>query len=83
MWGYAFEAATYIRNRILSVRVDALLKPPYKLWTNKVPCMRHWRRWGCKAYVHIPKVQRPKNFSPILKTVNTVAVRFDSYTGKH
>jgi transposase InsO family protein len=41
MWGYAFEAATYIRNRIPSVRVDGLLKSPYELWTNKVPCICH------------------------------------------
>jgi transposase InsO family protein len=35
MWAYAFEAATYIRNRIPSVRVDGLLKTPYELWTNR------------------------------------------------
>ncbi len=32
------------------------------MWTNKVPCIRHWRRWGCKSYVHIPKAKRVKNF---------------------
>ena len=63
-WGYAFQAATYVRNRIPSVPSNGRLLSPYELWTNKVPSIRHLRRWGCKCYKHIPKATQAKDFLP-------------------
>ena len=37
---------------------------PYQFETGKVPNLSHIRTWGCKAWVHIPKERRTKNFKP-------------------
>jgi hypothetical protein len=63
MWGYAFLAATYIRNRIPSVLINGTVKSPYELWTGKVPCIRHLRRWGCKCFPYVPKSKRVKDWA--------------------
>ena len=63
-WGYAYLAATHIRNRIPTVVRGSIPKPrtPYELWHNTVPNMHYIRRWGCKCFVHVPKQLRDKSF---------------------
>ena len=63
-WGFAYQAATYIRNRIPTVTRDGRVHSPYELWNDKVPNIRHLRRWGCKCYAHIPKATLAKDFLP-------------------
>ena len=62
-WGYAYLTATYIRNRVPTTTCDGVTKTPHELWTGQVPNIRHFRRWGCKCYAHIPKAKRAKDFS--------------------
>ena len=63
-WGYAYLAATHVRNRIPTViRHDSHIpKSPYELWHNQVPNLHYLRRWGCRSFVHVPKQLRTKTF---------------------
>jgi hypothetical protein len=64
-WGYDFQAATYVRNRIPSVPSNGRLLSPYELWTKKVPSIiGHLRRWGYKCYQHFPKATQAEDFLP-------------------
>jgi hypothetical protein len=63
-WGYAYLAATHVRNRIPTVTRDGSSTPrsPYELWSGHIPNIHYLRRWGCKCYVFIPKQHKTKNF---------------------
>ena len=63
-WGYAYLAATHVRNRIPTVTRDGSSTPrsPYELWSGHIPNIHYLRRWGCKCYVFIPKQHRTKIF---------------------
>ena len=47
-WGFAFETAFFIRNRIPSKGVK---KTPYEKWNGKKPIMSFLKIWGCEASV--------------------------------
>ena len=47
-WGYAFETAVYILNRVPFKSVEVT---PYEIWTNKKPYLSYMKVWGCPAYV--------------------------------
>ena len=55
-WGYAYLAATHIRNRIPTVERESTTGSTpatlYELWFNIKPNIHYIRRWGCKPYVH-------------------------------
>ncbi|WP_461521912.1 reverse transcriptase domain-containing protein, partial [Porticoccus sp.] len=61
-WGYAFLAATWVRNR-LPTQTAWGIKTPYECWEKKTPNLHHLRTWGCKAFVHIDKGRRLKDFT--------------------
>ena len=61
LWGYAYLAATYIRNRTPTTYADNM-STPYEKLHGKPPNVRHLRRWGCKAYPHTPKQLRTKEW---------------------
>ena len=46
--GYALQIATDILNIVLS---KFILKTPLELWCGRKPSLRHYRKWGCSAYV--------------------------------
>ena len=47
-WGYEFETAAFLWNRIQSKTIE---KTPYELWTGKRPSLSFLKIWGCEAYV--------------------------------
>ena len=47
-WGYAFETAVYLLNRVPTKSVP---NTPYELWTSKKPSLNHLKIWGCLAHV--------------------------------
>jgi hypothetical protein len=69
-WGYAYLAATHIRNRVPTIEREctkSIPVTPYELWSNIKPNIHYFRRWGCKSYVHIPKELRTKIFPEKVK----------------
>ena len=57
LWGEAFHAAIYLINRI---EPASETKTPVKVWTGKTPSGKFLKRFGCIAYVHIPKELQSK-----------------------
>lgn len=58
MWADAAKTLIYIHNR--SPSNTRGFKTPYELWAGKLPSVSHLRTWGCLAYVHIQKSDRPQ-----------------------
>jgi hypothetical protein len=57
-WEWSCETATYLHNR---GPVDFLdKKTPWEAWYHKRPSIKHYRVWGCPAYVHVPDEKRKK-----------------------
>lgn len=57
LWGEAYMAANYVRNRS---PVKGKAATPWELFFNKQPDVSNLRVWGSKAYVHIPVEHRRK-----------------------
>ena len=57
-WEYAVMTAVYIRNRCLSTQHKT--KTPEELWTGRKPYIKHFRVFGCDAYLHIQDKERNK-----------------------
>jgi len=49
----AICATCYIKNRFTSSK-----KSPFKLWFGQKPDIFHFRIYGCKDYMHVPKQKR-------------------------
>jgi transposase InsO family protein len=75
-WGYAYEAATHIRNRIPTVilKGQSMAKSLYELWHDRVPNIHYIRRWGCKCFVLIPKQLRTKIFQTKSEWVSSLVL---------
>lgn len=48
----------YLKNRSPTKALNA--KTPEEMWTNEKPNVSHLRVFGCKCYVHTPKIHRGK-----------------------
>jgi hypothetical protein len=57
MWQDAASAYIHVHNRTPSNSRG--FKTPHELFLGKVPSVKHLRIWGCLAYVHLQKDQRP------------------------
>lgn len=57
LWADAARTLIYIHNR--SPSNTRGFKTPYELWSGNPPSVSHLRAWGCLAYVHIQKSDRP------------------------
>jgi hypothetical protein len=57
-WAEAVCTAVMIRNRSPTVAVDNMT--PYECFYEKKPDVSHFRVFGCKAYMHVPKENRRK-----------------------
>lgn len=57
-WGEAVNTATYIKNRTTSVVLNN--KSPMEIWTGIKPNVSHFRVFGSKAMMLIPKEKRLK-----------------------
>lgn len=58
LWAEATNTAVYILNRTGTSSVKA--KTPFELWFGKSPSINHFRVFGSKVFVHIPKEKRKK-----------------------
>ena len=59
MWGEIIRSVTYLTNRSPSVAIKAD-STPHELWFGSKPSLRHIRKLGSLAYVHVPKEKRRK-----------------------
>ena len=57
-WAEALATAAYLRNRCPTKAVDGMT--PYEAWTSVKPTVKHFRVFGCDAFVHIPRDERHK-----------------------
>ena len=56
--GEAMHIACYLINRSLSKSLNG--NYPKKVWTKNDTQFKHLRVFGCKIFVHVPKVPRTK-----------------------
>lgn len=57
-WGEALNTATYVKNHTVSAVLK--YKSPIEVWTGTKPDISHFRVFGSRAMVHIPKETRLK-----------------------
>ena len=57
-WAEAVCTAVMIRNRSPTVSVDNMT--PYECFYGRKPDVSHFKVFGCKAYMHVPKENRKK-----------------------
>ena len=62
LWAEAVHTANYIRNRLFTAASNDPSKTPYEIIMGKKPNLSHIRKFGAKAYVHIPKTKRETKF---------------------
>ena len=60
-WMQAKRYFHYVSNRLPKWTAKGLMSP-YQFETGKISNLSHIRIWGCKTWVHIPKVKRTKGF---------------------
>ena len=56
-WELADICTTYLKNRSPTREKDII---PWKAWYSKRPSARHYKIFGCPAYIHIPKEKKKK-----------------------
>ena len=56
-WELARIRATYLKNRSPTREKDVT---PWEAWYSKRPSAKHYKIFGCPAYVQIPKEKRRK-----------------------
>ena len=56
-WGEAMLTSCYILNRVPNKRNS---KTPHELWNKRKPNLSHFRVWGCRAIVRVPKPKKRK-----------------------
>ena len=57
-WAEALATAAYLRNRCPTKAVNGMT--PHEAWTSVKPTVKHFRVFGCDAFVHIPRDERHK-----------------------
>jgi hypothetical protein len=57
-WGKTVIMALHILNHTPTSALDG--KTPAEAWTGMKPILLHIRKFGCLAYIHIPKTQHTK-----------------------
>ena len=57
-WAEAVCTAVMIRNRSPTVSLDNMT--PYEYFYGRKPDVSHFKVFGCKAYMHVPKENRKK-----------------------
>ena len=64
LWAEAVHTANYLRNRMYTTSCKDRDKTPYEVILGKKPDVSHLRRFGAKAFVHVPKPKRKGKFAP-------------------
>ena len=57
-WGEAINTAVYLINRSPSILLDFDI--PQRVWIRKDVPFSHFKVFGCKSFIHVPKEQRSK-----------------------
>ena len=57
-WGEAVNIAVYLINKSPSVPLDFDI--PQRVWIGKDVPYSHFKVFGCKSFMHVPKEQRSK-----------------------
>jgi hypothetical protein len=57
-WAEAVNSANYVLNRSLAASINDVI--PEEAWSSTKPSVKHFRIFGCIAYVHVPDAQRKK-----------------------
>ncbi|PKI43689.1 hypothetical protein CRG98_035920 [Punica granatum] len=55
MWGYALQTTCYLLNRIPSKSVSTT---PYEIWNGRTPSLKHFKIWGCPAFIKKQKTDK-------------------------
>ena len=86
-WAEALSTALYVQNQSPITAVKAMT--PYEIWKGYKPNVNHLCIFGCSAYAHIPKNERPKMDPKAKKSIffgNGIGVKgyrlFDTNTSK-
>lgn len=58
LWAEATNTTVYVLNRTGTSSIES--KTPFELWFGKKPRIGHFRVFGSKVFVHIPKEKRRK-----------------------
>lgn len=66
-WPEAVNWIVYVQNRSPTVAVEN--STPEEAWSGIKPSVKHFRVFGCLAYVHVPDQQRKKNLLTRAKNV--------------
>jgi hypothetical protein len=61
-WWDAYEASEYITNSLPTKTAKGYISPE-EFVTGQAPDVSHWRIWGCKAYVKVPRSYQRKDFT--------------------
>jgi transposase InsO family protein len=59
-WGEAVRAANFLRNHCPSKSCGE--KVPIDWWMDRTPTVSYFKKFGCAAFVYIPKIQRSGKF---------------------
>ena len=59
-WWDAYEASEYITNCLPTKTANGYISPE-EFVTGSPPDVSHWRIWGCKAYIKIPRSYQRKD----------------------
>jgi hypothetical protein len=59
-WGEAIRMANFLRNHSPAECLEG--KVPAEIWKDQVPTVKYFRKFGCTAFAHIPKVERKGKF---------------------
>src|SRR5260370_37423776 len=59
LWPQAIQHAVWIKNHVPSHSLN-LYTTPYQIYFGRKPSLVRLHLFGCKAYVHVPKVDQTK-----------------------
>ena len=62
-WLEALQTTAYLRNRTFHSSIKDI---PFTRWFHRKPSLKHLKRYGCLAFVHVPSQKRDK-FQPRAK----------------
>ena len=57
-WAEALSTMVYLRNRCPTKALNGVT--PHEAWSGCKPDVSHLRVFGCRAYAHVPKMERQK-----------------------
>ena len=62
-WFYAVDTTAYLSNRLPKASNPGHVSP-LQAYTGCLPNLKHLRKWGCKAFLHVSKERRTSKLQP-------------------